>query len=102
MFKCGYYLPLESDRCALDDDKPEIGADSIKKLMDIVDDYIPAPERDLTGPFLMAAEGSFQLARGVVCSGRIERGTIRKGDLCEVIGKGKRIKSSIIGMLSLL
>ena len=70
--------------------------------MDIVDDYIPAPERDLTGPFLMAAEGSFQLARGVVCSGRIERGTIKKGDLCEVIGKGKRIKSSIIGGSSFL
>lgn len=87
-----------SARCALDDEKPEIGTESIKKLMDIVDEYIPAPQRDLTGPFLMAAEGSFQLARGVVCSGRIERGVIKKGDLCEVIGKGKRIKSSIVGI----
>jgi len=87
-----------SARCALDDKKPDIGVESIKKLMDIVDDYIPSPERDLSSPFLMAAEGSFQLTRGVVCSGRIERGVIKKGDSCEVIGKGKRIKSSIIGI----
>ena len=83
--------------CALNDVKPEIGVEAIKKLMEIVDTHIPEPTRDLTSPFLLSAEGSFQVNRGVVCSGRIERGVIKKGDACEVIGKGKRIKSSVVG-----
>lgn len=89
---------MGSAACALNDTKPEIGVDAIKKLMETVDSHIPAPQRDLTSPFLLAAEGSFQVARGVVCSGRIERGIVKKGDPCEVIGKGKRIKSSVIGV----
>ena len=81
----------------MDGYKPKLGQESIAKLLDIVDEHIPTPERDLTSPFLLATEGSFQLPRGVVCSGRVERGSFKKGDACEVIAKGKRIKTVING-----
>lgn len=87
-----------SAKCALDSEKADIGEESIKKLLDIVDEHIPTPERDLKSPFLLATEGSFQLPRGLVCSGRVERGTFKKGDPCEVIGKGKRIKTHVSGI----
>lgn len=42
----------------------------------------PAPE-----PFLLSVEDAFHIAgRGVVATGRIERGTIKTGDAVEVVG----------------
>ena len=46
-----------SARCALEGDREDIGKDSIFKLMEAVDDYIPTPERDTDKPFLMCIEG---------------------------------------------
>src|SRR6516225_4353215 len=41
---------------ALEDKNPEIGHDSILKLMQAVDDYIPQPARPKDQPFLMPVE----------------------------------------------
>ncbi len=65
----------------------EIGAESITKLMDAVDSYIPQPDRPLDGAFLMPIEDVFTISgRGTVVTGRVERGVIKVGESIEVVG----------------
>ena len=60
--------------CALKGEKPELGRDSILKLMEAVD-QIPVPKRALDKPFQMPVEDVFSIAgRGTVVTGRIEQG----------------------------
>ena len=67
--------------CALEDKNPELGEESIRKLMAAVDEYVPLPERDLDKPFLMPVEDVFSIAgRGTVVTGRVERGVIKTND----------------------
>ena len=59
----------------------------IYQLMDAVDSYIPAPERDTDKPFLMPVEDVFTITgRGTVATGRVERGQVRVGDTVEIVG----------------
>src|SRR6202158_221891 len=52
---------------ALEDKKPELGKESILKLMDAVDASIPQPERPIDKPFLMPIEDVFSISgRGTV------------------------------------
>ena len=46
-----------SARCALEGNRPDLGKDSVLKLMEAVDDHIPTPERDMDKPFFMCIEG---------------------------------------------
>lgn len=72
---------------ALEGRDPEIGEESIKKLMAAVDEYIPQPERAVDGAFLMPIEDVFSISgRGTVVTGRIERGVINVGDSIEIVG----------------
>ncbi|CAI9714940.1 elongation factor Tu, mitochondrial-like [Octopus vulgaris] len=78
---------------------PEIGANKVKELLDAVDSYLPTPERDLDKPFNMSIEGTYSiLGRGTVVSGRLERGVLKKGDECEIVGYDKKIKSTVTGI----
>ena len=64
-----------------------IGEDSIVKLMEAVDSYIPQPERPKDKPFLMPIEDVFSISgRGTVVTGRVERGVIKVGDSIEIVG----------------
>ncbi len=75
------------------------GAESINKLMDAVDAFIPDPVRDIDKPFLMPVEGVFTISgRGTVATGRIERGKIKTGDDVEIIGFGKTFKTTVTGV----
>ena len=59
----------------------------IYQLMEAVDTYIPAPERDTDKPFLMPVEDVFTITgRGTVATGRVERGQVRVGDTVEIVG----------------
>ncbi|NDJ52585.1 MAG: elongation factor Tu [Chloroflexi bacterium] len=59
----------------------------ILELMDVVDNYIPEPERATDLPFLMPVEDVFSIkGRGTVVTGSVERGIIRKGDEVEIVG----------------
>jgi elongation factor Tu len=61
--------------------------DAINKLMDAVDSYIPLPERPIDKTFLMPVEDVFSIeGRGTVCTGRVERGIIKKMEEVEIVG----------------
>jgi len=61
--------------------------ENIIKLMDAVDSYIPEPERPIDKPFLMPVEDVFSIeGRGTVCTGRVERGIIKKMEEVEIVG----------------
>jgi len=61
--------------------------EQIYKLMDAVDAYIPEPERPIDKTFLMPIEDVFSIeGRGTVCTGRVERGIIKKMEEVEIVG----------------
>ena len=61
--------------------------DSIRKLMEAVDSYIPMPERQIDKPFLMPVEDIFSISgRGTVVTGRIERGKVKIQEEIEIVG----------------
>ena len=69
---------------------------NIYKLMDAVDGYIPLPERPIDKDFLMPVEDVFAIeGRGTVCTGRIERGIIKKMGEVEVVGIKDTIKTTV-------
>jgi elongation factor Tu len=85
--------------CALEDRNPELGEQSILKLMDAVDSYIPQPERPKDRPFLMPIEDVFSISgRGTVVTGRIERGIIRVGEEVEIVGLKTTQKTVVTGV----
>ena len=74
----------------------EAYGEKIMELMDAVDSYIPAPERDTEKPFLLAIEDVVTITgRGTVVTGRVERGTTKLGDTVELVGI-KETKSTVI------
>jgi elongation factor Tu len=84
---------------ALDGDKGELGAQSIQKLMDAVDSYIPQPTRDVEKPFLMPVEDVFSISgRGTVATGRIERGRVKTGEEVEIVGIRPTQKTVVTGV----
>jgi elongation factor Tu len=85
--------------CALDGRNPEIGHDSVLKLMDTVDAYIPQPERPVDQPFLMPVEDVFSISgRGTVATGRVERGAIKVGEEVEIVGLRPTVKTVVTGV----
>ena len=60
---------------------------NVFKLMDAVDAYIPEPERPIDKTFLMPIEDVFSIeGRGTVCTGRVERGIVKKMEEVEIVG----------------
>src|SRR6476646_2980140 len=85
--------------CALENREPQIGHDSVLKLMEAVDDYIPQPERPKDQPFLMPVEDVFSISgRGTVVTGRIERGVIKVGEEIEIVGLRPTQKTTVTGV----
>src|ERR687898_1689094 len=57
------------------------GVETVLKLMEALDTYIPMPEREIDKPFLMPIEDVFSISgRGTVVTGRVERGKIKVGE----------------------
>ena len=85
--------------CALEGRNPEIGHDSVLKLMDAVDAYIPQPERPVDQPFLMPVEDVFSISgRGTVATGRVERGAVKVGEEVEIVGLRPTVKTVVTGV----
>jgi elongation factor Tu len=84
---------------ALEGDKGDIGVNAILKLMENVDAYIPLPARPKDKDFLMPVEDVFSISgRGTVVTGRVERGVIKIGEECEIIGLKDTIKTTVTGV----
>ena len=84
---------------ALEGEKSELGEESINRLMDAVDAYIPQPERAIDRPFLMPVEDVFSISgRGTVATGRVERGIVKVGEEVAVVGIKDTIKTTVTGV----
>ncbi|AXJ00090.1 elongation factor Tu [Cyclonatronum proteinivorum] len=72
----------------------------VVELMEAVDTYIPAPERDVDKPFLMPVEDVFSITgRGTVATGRIERGVIKLNEEIDIVGINEdKMKSVVTGI----
>jgi elongation factor Tu len=82
---------------ATDTSAPEY--ESIWKLMEAVDSYIPTPTRAVDKPFLMPIEDVFGIkGRGTVVTGRIERGIVKVGDEIEIVGIEDTRKTVVTGV----
>lgn len=71
----------------------------ILELMDAVDSYIDAPEREIDKPFLMAVEDVFTITgRGTVATGKVERGKLLLNEEVEIIGFKPTKKTVVTGI----
>jgi elongation factor Tu len=88
-----------SAKLALEGDKGELGEQSIMKLADALDSYIPTPQRAIDGAFLMPVEDVFSISgRGTVVTGRVERGIVKVGDEIEIVGIRPTVKTTCTGV----
>ena len=72
---------------ALEGEDSEHGKQSVVKLVEALDSYIPEPTRETDKPFLMPIEDIFSIqGRGTVVTGRIERGEVKVNDEMEIVG----------------
>lgn len=84
---------------ALEGDEGPDGAESIRNLMQALDDFIPEPERPVDAPFLMPIEDVFSISgRGTVVTGRVDRGVIHVGDEVEIVGIRETGKTTCTGV----
>jgi len=84
---------LETEDIDSDDAKP------IYELLDVLDSYVPEPERDTDKPFLMPIEDVFSISgRGTVVTGRIERGIVKTGEEIEIVGIRETAKTVCTGV----
>lgn len=72
----------------------------IVELMAAVDEWIPTPERETDKPFLMPVEDVFSIkGRGTVVTGRVERGTLTKGEEIDIVGlRDSIMKTTVTGI----
>ena len=97
----GDNIPIVSGSAlaVLEDRDANIGDESIVKLMEAVDSWIPQPERPLDKPFLMPIEDVFSISgRGTVVTGRVETGIIKVGEEVEIVGIKDTKKTVVTGV----
>jgi elongation factor Tu len=84
---------------ALEGENSEYGTQSIQKLLEACDSFIPEPKRETDKPFLMPVEDVFTITgRGTVCTGRIERGIVKVGEEVEIVGFKPTSKTVVTGV----
>ncbi len=92
-------IVLGSALKALEGEDSEMGKQSVRKLLETLDSYVPEPERPIDLPFLMPIEDVFSISgRGTVVTGRVDRGIIKVGDEVEIIGIRETQKTTCTGV----
>ncbi|MCZ6457807.1 MAG: elongation factor Tu, partial [Gammaproteobacteria bacterium] len=92
-------IVLGSALKALEGEDSEMGKQSVRKLLETLDAYVPEPERPIDLPFLMPIEDVFSISgRGTVVTGRVDRGIIKVGDEVEIIGIRETQKTTCTGV----
>src|SRR5262247_386986 len=97
----GDEVPVIRGSALAANEKPEDpkAAESIWKLMEAVDSYIPTPKRAVDRPFLMPIEDIFSITgRGTVVTGRVERGVVKVGEEVEIVGFRETRKTVVTGV----
>jgi len=90
---------MGSALAAMEGRDPEVGEESIRKLMAAVDEFIPTPARPIDKPFLLPIEDVFSISgRGTVVTGRVERGVVNIGDEVEIVGIRDTKKTTCTGV----
>jgi elongation factor Tu len=75
------------------------GVDTILKLMEALDAYVPLPQREVDKPFLMPIEDVFSIqGRGTVVTGRVDRGRVKVGEEIEIVGFQPTTKKIVTGV----
>jgi elongation factor Tu len=88
-----------SAKLALEGDKGDLGEQSIMRLADALDSYIPTPKRAVDQHFLMPIEDVFSISgRGTVVTGRIEKGIVKVGEEIEIVGIKATVKTTCTGV----
>jgi elongation factor Tu len=75
------------------------GVETVLKLMEALDTYIPMPEREIDKPFMMPIEDVFSISgRGTVVTGRVDRGKVKVGEEVEIVGFRPTEKKVVTGV----
>ena len=75
------------------------GVNSVVKLMEALDSYVPIPQRDVDKPFLMPIEDVFSISgRGTVVTGRVDRGKVKVSEEVEIVGFRPTEKKVVTGV----
>lgn len=91
---------IGSALCALEGKHPELGEQSVKQLLEALDNF-KIPERDLSKPPLFSCEHVYNIqGRGTVATGKLDRGSLKRNDKVEVYGYGKNFSTVISGLES--
>ncbi|KAI6178542.1 Translation elongation factor Tu [Aphelenchoides besseyi] len=89
---------IGSALCALEDKDPSLGEETIKKLLDALDTF-KIPNRDLSTDVMFPAEHVYHIqGRGTVVSGKLDRGTLKRGDKVALLGYDKVAQSVVSGI----
>jgi elongation factor Tu len=84
---------------AMNSTSTDAGAEEYKCIWELIDSYIPTPERPIDKPFLMPIEDVFSISgRGTVVTGRVERGIVKVGEEVEIVGLGETRKTVATGV----
>ncbi len=90
---------LKALEALTDDNASDPACAAIQELLDTLDSYIPAPERDSSKPFLMPVEDVFTIeGRGTVATGKVERGSLKINDKVEIVGIRETTETTITGI----
>ncbi len=69
----------------------------VLELLDVLDNYIPTPQRVVDKPFLMPVEDVVSITgRGTVVTGRIERGRIKLNEPVDIVGLREDKLTSVV------
>src|SRR6187401_1768884 len=75
------------------------GVESVAKLMEALDTYVPIPTREIDKPFMMPIEDVFSISgRGTVVTGRVDRGKVKVGEEIEIVGFKPTEKKIVTGV----
>ncbi|KAJ8958578.1 hypothetical protein NQ318_016299 [Aromia moschata] len=81
---------------ALNENNSDIGENSIRRLLTVIDEFIPNPERDFVSPFMVPIDNAFLVpGRGTVVVGTVNRGILKKNAEAELLGFDKEIKTVV-------
>ena len=90
---------LKAMEAAEKGDKNDEWFQSVIKLAEALDTYVPEPKREKDKPFLMPIEDVFSITgRGTVVTGRVERGVVKTGEEVEIIGFAETRKTVCTGV----